>query len=157
MFLSLAPGSSSLSLTAVSSPKLPTGSSSLRLSGVFSLNQMQLAAAGCLPPQHPLTYPSARAGLGVPRRSPSAHPGLGVPRRSPAAKYSPAGPCTLGLTGKSWTADPGPRCPPPPKPSFHFLPKVHLPSALLVGTPWHDTPKQLPPWAGKREAVTPPP
>lgn len=68
-------------------------------------------------------------------------PRLGARRRSPAAKHSPAGPCPLGLTGKSGTADPGPQCPPPPRPSFHFPPKVRLPSALLLGTPWHDAPQ----------------
>lgn len=56
------PGSSSLCLTAVLSPKLPSGSSPLQLSGVFSLNLMQLTATGCLPPQHPLTYPLAPLG-----------------------------------------------------------------------------------------------
>lgn len=56
------PGTSSLRRTAVSSPKLPWGSSSLRLPGVFSLNLVPLAATGRLPPQQPLTYPIAPPG-----------------------------------------------------------------------------------------------
>ena len=120
------PGSSSLCLTTVSSPKLPSGRSSLRLSGVFS------SGATCSP-----RLPASPTPIHVPFSSPR----LGAWRRSPAAKHSPAGPCPQGPTGKSGTAEPRPQCPLPSKPSFHFPPKVPLPSALLMGTP----PGMMPP------------
>lgn len=53
------PGNPSLCLTTVFSPKLPSGSSSLWLPRVFSLNLARPAATGHPAPQHPLTHPSA--------------------------------------------------------------------------------------------------